>query len=82
MAARARIDPHMVARVLRAVRERHHVDAGAAADLLHALVDYLRLAMQRGLAQSEHELTRARLALQALEEQTGAAIDVAQAIPA
>lgn len=81
-AARARIDPHMVARVLRAVRARYETEPEDASALLHALVDYLRLAMQRGPAQPANELPRASLALQELEAQYGESIDVVHTVAA
>lgn len=46
-AARAQIDPAMVARVLREVHRRYHRQPEQAAILLDQLIGYLRLAMQR-----------------------------------
>lgn len=45
IAARARIDPEMLACILRAVSNRYHIDPPAAALLLDQLIAYLRLAM-------------------------------------
>jgi hypothetical protein len=47
LAARAKIDPEMVARVLRTVRDRYRSDADKASQLLDHLIAYLRLAMNR-----------------------------------
>jgi hypothetical protein len=46
-AARAQVDPEMVARVLSRVRARYRGDAEEAAALLDQLIAYLRLAMNR-----------------------------------
>lgn len=46
-AARAQVDPEMVARVLSRVRNRYRADADGAGVLLDQLIDYLRLAMNR-----------------------------------
>jgi hypothetical protein len=72
MAARAKIDPEMVARILKDVRERYRHDAGAASVLLDHLIAYLRLAMNRERETkptwtSEIALLRAYVALRETE---------------
>jgi hypothetical protein len=79
LVSRARVDPLMVARVLRAIRARYRSDRAAAALVLRKLVDYLRLAMQRGSQgrvsfSAECKLVRAYLALR--EAETGTAITI------
>lgn len=67
LAARASIDPVMVAGVLRQVQVRYACDQQRGAALLDQLVGYLRLALNRG---GRHDDAAAR-ALQALHEEAG-----------
>jgi hypothetical protein len=72
LAARAQIDPEVVARVLRGVRVRYQKNSGDASTLLDQLVSYLRLAMNRVGEQhpslfSEVALIRSYLALREAE---------------
>lgn len=76
-AARAQIDPELVARVLRQVQDRYRVNDGCAAVLLEQLICYLRLAMgrmrsQRVSGREEVTLLRAYIALR--EAETGVRI--------
>lgn len=71
-AARAQIDPAMVARVLREVHRRYHSRPEQAAVLLDQLIGYLRLAMQRvqqsaPAAEADAALARAFAALHQTE---------------
>jgi hypothetical protein len=71
-AARAQIDPAMVARVLREVHRRYHSRPEQAAVLLDQLIGYLRLAMQRvqqsaPAAEADAALARALEALHQTE---------------
>lgn len=68
LAARARIDPAMVAGVLRQVQARYAGDPQRGAALLDQLVGYLRLALNRG---GRHDDAALR-ALQALHEEARA----------
>lgn len=65
LAARARIDPAMVAGILRQVQARHACDPQRGTVLLDQLIGYLRLALNRG---GRHHDSAAR-ALQALLEE-------------
>lgn len=63
MQARANIEPDMVTRVLKVMRERYRTDPESAASLLDQLIGYLRMAMQRergGKSELERELAQLR----------------------
>jgi hypothetical protein len=61
-AARAQIDPAMVARILREVHRRYHARPDRAAVLLECLISYLRLAMQRAHQTAPGAVAEAALA--------------------
>ncbi|CAN5188545.1 hypothetical protein BH11PSE11_BH11PSE11_19840 [soil metagenome] len=72
MAARAQVDPAMIARILNDVRHRYRSRADEAGALLDHLIAYLRLAMNRLREQqpsyaSEMAMVRAYLALRQAE---------------
>jgi len=74
-AARAQVDPEMVARVLTQVRHRYITDAVSAAELLDQLIAFLRLAMNRKGGQhvllgSEIDMMRGYAALRQVETGT------------
>ena len=65
-AARARIDPAMVAQVLREVHARYAHDPQAGAALLDQLIGYLRLALNRSRAKTRPAAELDEAALRAL----------------
>jgi hypothetical protein len=80
-AARAQIDPELVARILRRVQDRYRVNDDSAAVLLEQLICYLRLAMgrirsQRASSREELALLRAYVALREAETGTRIALQL------
>ncbi|MGZ3236410.1 MAG: histidine kinase, partial [Burkholderiaceae bacterium] len=74
-AARAQVDPEMVARVLKQVRHQYATDASAAGVMLDQLIAFLRLAMNRkgstrALLSNEIDMMRGYATLRQVEANT------------